>query len=163
MTHFSQSIVFYETCELLLRLFPQVSYGYLAGREFRKLTTLISKPFLHLAEAAIQRWGKGIVKICSKFTGEHTCQSEILIMLKSNFIEITLRRGCSPVSLLHIFRTPFTKNTSWRLLLILFLVIFLDKNSLTFCQKKKYCLRDKVLFLFFSHNLCHKVITHVFK
>ena len=27
-----------------------------------------------------------------------------------NFIEITLRHGCSPVNLLHIFRTPFYKN-----------------------------------------------------
>ena len=34
-----------------------------------------------------------------------------------NFIEITLRHGCSPVNLLHIFRTPFPKNTSGRLLL----------------------------------------------
>ena len=37
----------------------------------------------------------------------------------SNFIEITLRHGCSPVNLLHIFRTPFAKNTSGRLLLTL--------------------------------------------
>ena len=35
----------------------------------------------------------------------------------SNFIEITLWHGCSPVSLLHIFRTPFPKNTSGWLLL----------------------------------------------
>ena len=28
-------------------------------------------------------------------------------LLQSNFIEITLRHGCSPISLLHIFRTPF--------------------------------------------------------
>ena len=28
-----------------------------------------------------------------------------------NFIEITLRHGCSPVNLWHIFRTPFCKNT----------------------------------------------------
>ena len=37
--------------------------------------------------------------------------------LQSSFIEITLRHGCSPVNLLHIFRTPFLKNTSGRLLL----------------------------------------------
>ena len=30
---------------------------------------------------------------------------------------MALRHGCSPVSLLHIFRTPFPKNTSGRLLL----------------------------------------------
>ena len=34
-----------------------------------------------------------------------------------NFIEIALRHGCSPVYLLRIFRTPFPKNTSGRLLL----------------------------------------------
>ena len=33
------------------------------------------------------------------------------------FIKITLRHGCSPVNLLHIFRTPFPKNTSGQLLL----------------------------------------------
>ena len=34
-----------------------------------------------------------------------------LIKLLCNFIEIALGHGCSPVNLLHIFRTPFTKNT----------------------------------------------------
>ena len=61
--------------------------------------------------------GKGILKKCSKFTGDHPCRSVISIKLQSNFIEITLRRGCSPVNLLHIFRTPFPKNTSGGLLL----------------------------------------------
>ena len=39
------------------------------------------------------------------------------VALLCNFIEITLRHGCSPVNLLHIFRTAFTKKTSGRLLL----------------------------------------------
>ena len=34
------------------------------------------------------------------------------VKLLSNFFEITLPRGSSPVNLLHIFRTPFPKNTS---------------------------------------------------
>ena len=46
--------------------------------------------------------GKGALKICSKFTGYLLC----------NFIEIALQNGCSPENLLHIFRTPFPKNTS---------------------------------------------------
>ena len=37
----------------------------------------------------------------------------------SNFIEITLRLSCSPVNLLHIFRTPFTKNIFGRLLVVI--------------------------------------------
>ena len=31
--------------------------------------------------------------------------------MQSNFIEVTLRQGCSPVNFLHVFRTPFLKNT----------------------------------------------------
>ena len=37
-------------------------------------------------------------------------------LLHSNFIEITLQHGCSPENLLHIFGTPFYKNTSGELL-----------------------------------------------
>ena len=53
----------------------------------------------------------------SKFTGEHPCQSAISIKLQSNFIETALRHECSPVNLLHIFRTHFPRNTSGWLLL----------------------------------------------
>ena len=72
------------------------------------------------SEAAIQR--------CSykKFFWKHAANlqentlgwSVISIRLFCNFIEITFRHGCSPVNLLHIFRTPFAINTSGRLLLI---------------------------------------------
>ena len=63
--------------------------------------------------------GKGILKIYSKFTGKHLCRSAISIELQSNFIEITLRHGFSPVNLLHIFRTPFPNKTPGLLLLTL--------------------------------------------
>ena len=59
---------------------------------------------------------KSILEICSKFAGDHPCQSVISIKLLWNFIEIALQHGCSPVNLLHIFRTPFLKNTSGQLL-----------------------------------------------
>ena len=61
--------------------------------------------------------GKGVLKICSKFSGEHPYRSVISIKLLGNFTEITLRHGCSPVNLLHIFRTAFLKDTSGWLLL----------------------------------------------
>ena len=51
---------------------------------------------------------KGVLKTCSKFTGEHPYR---------NFIEITLRHEFSLVNLLHIFSTPFSKNSSGCLLL----------------------------------------------
>ena len=48
---------------------------------------------------------KGVLKICSKFTVEHPCQSMISIKLQSNFTEIRLQHGCSSVNLLYVFRT----------------------------------------------------------
>ena len=41
----------------------------------------------------------------------------------SNFIEITLRHGCAPINLLHIFRTPFPKNTSEGLILLFIKIV----------------------------------------
>ena len=61
---------------------------------------------------------KDILRICSKFTGETHAEKFLC-----NFIEITLWHGCSPVNLLHIFRTPFPRNTSGWLLLFLFVFI----------------------------------------
>ena len=56
--------------------------------------------------------GKGVLKICSKFTGEHASRSVISIKLQSNFIEITLWNVRSPVNFLQIFRTLFHTSTS---------------------------------------------------
>ena len=72
--------------------------------------------------------GKIVLKISSKFTGEHQCQSVISMKLQSNFIETTLRHGCS--NLLHIFRTPFSKDTSGGMLLSL------HKNTLAKSKSK---------------------------
>ena len=44
-------------------------------------------------------------------------QNMISIKLLCSFIETTFRHGCSPVNLLHIFRTPFAKNIPEGLLL----------------------------------------------
>ena len=54
---------------------------------------------------------KEVLKICRKFTGEHLCRSVISIKLKRKFIEIALRHECSPVNLLHNFRTPFPRKS----------------------------------------------------
>ena len=67
---------------------------------------------------------KGVAKIFSKFTGKHSCRSVISIKLQGNFIEMTLRQGCSPINLLHIFRTPLTKNR-----------LFLKRNSILSYEK----------------------------
>ena len=78
--------------------------------------------------------GKGVLKICSKFTGEHPCRSAISIKLLYNFIGVALRHACSPVNLLHIFRTPFPWNTyGWLLQHINFKIRYLiPSNSFTF-------------------------------
>ena len=71
-----------------------------------------SKRALSRSSPSEQFLGKGIQKICSKFTGEHPCRSGMSIKLHCSFLEIALRHGCFPVNMLHIFRTRFSKNTS---------------------------------------------------
>ena len=66
---------------------------------------------------------KGVLKTCSKFTGEHPSRSAISIKFLCNFIDTVLRHGCSPVNLRHIFWTSFPKNTSDGLLLIQNLIL----------------------------------------
>ena len=69
---------------------------------------------------------KSVLKIFSKFTGKHPSQSVISIKLQSNFIEIKIRHGCSPVNLLHIFKTPIPKK------LMLMQAFVKGKDSLKF-------------------------------
>ena len=51
-------------------------------------------------------------------------------MLLCNFIEIALQHECSPVNLLHIFRTTFPRNTSGWLLLHFFIEFRLSGGQL---------------------------------
>ena len=77
--------------------------------------------FVFSSSPPVMFLGKGVLKICSKFTPEHPCRSVISIKLHSNFIEIILGHACFPVTLLHIFSTHFYKNTSGELLLCVIL------------------------------------------
>ena len=54
--------------------------------------------------------GKSNLKLNSKFTGKHPCQSAISRKCL-NFIEITLRHGFSPVNVMHVFRICFLIRT----------------------------------------------------
>ena len=80
---------------------------------------------------------KGVLKLCSKFAGEHSYRSAISINLLCNFGN----NGCSPVNLLHIFITRFSKKTPGRLLLSLHDVSFIIPISIRaslceFCKMK---------------------------
>ena len=70
---------------------------------------------------AIKQPSRGVlIKRCSENMQQiygRTPLPVISVKLQSNFMEITLRHECSPVNLLLIFRTPFPKSTSERLLL----------------------------------------------
>ena len=61
--------------------------------------------------------GKDVLKLCSKFLGEHPCRSAISIKLLCSFFEITHWHVCSPVNVPLIFRSLFLKNISGWLLL----------------------------------------------
>ena len=67
------------------------------------LQLAIQKPFRESLEY------RTFLKANFKFIGD--------FKLLCNFIEIALWQGCSPVNLLHFFRTSFSKNTSGWLLL----------------------------------------------
>ena len=92
--------------------------------------------------------GKGVLKICSKLTGEHPCRIAISIKLLWNFIEITLRHGCSPLNLLHSFRTSFLENTSGWLLLYALLIVEcrVQYNNIFWASFWKIC---------FEFNVCN--------
>ena len=81
-----------------------------------KMSLMRNVKFFRLSPSRRSRPGvflvKDVLKICSKFTGGHPCRSVISIKLQSNLIGIKLRHRCSPVNLLHIFRTSFYRNTS---------------------------------------------------
>ena len=106
---FRCQVVFFGRSTILMLLYFPIKLSGCAVALSHETIIRSSHPDLFL--------GKGVLKICSKFTVKHPCQSAISIKLLCNFIEIALRHGCSPVNLLHIFRTPFPKNTSWWLLL----------------------------------------------
>ena len=95
---------------------------------------------------------RGVLKMYSKFTEEHPCRSVISIKLSCNFIEIALRHRCSPVNLLHIFRTPFPRNTSGWLLLNRSWYLYLYSYSCTCICICIHNLAGKVLFKVNSEN-----------
>ena len=95
----------------------------------RILTSLKSKYFLILVNAgnpvvSFRQNYLNVHQILTHFQQFRSSRPEVFLRkgaLKtcSKFIEIVLRHGCSPVNLLHIFRTPFPRNTSgWLLLMV---------------------------------------------
>ena len=73
--------------------------------------------------------GKGVLKIFSKFTGEHPCQGAISKKVALQLYGSRTLAWCSPVNLLHIFRIPFPKNTTGVLLLIVQNIFYILEQS----------------------------------
>ena len=116
--------------------------------------------------------GKGALKTSIKFTWEYSCRSAISVKLQSNFIEIALWHGCSPVNFLHIFRTSSLKNTSeWLLLQIAFTYhsVFLNINCSfefwrLYCTSKLWRSINKFFFLNFNYaQFCYIVVDFHFQ
>ena len=78
------------------------------------LDRVLNKPLFHSTETALHRCS--YKKFFSKYVANLQKNTYAEVCL---FIETTLWHECSSVNLLHIFRTPFHKNTYGRLLLIL--------------------------------------------
>ena len=80
---------------------------------------------------------KNVLKISSKFTGERQCQSATSI----------INKVCSPLNLLHIFRTSFPRNTSWWLLLGFLDVTFFCTQNLIIAL-----FEISLIYVTFSHS-----------
>ena len=80
-------------------------------------------------------------------------------MPKCDFIEITLRYGCSPVNLLHIFRASFLMNTSRWLLLVLFFLSRAPTRKVLFLIRDSYMLKSCVGFF---HSRFRSVLIKVY-
>ena len=90
----------------LARIFINTKAGCETGSKFT--TNRSSHPEVLL--------GKGVLENAANL--QENTHAEVWFQSSCcSFIEITLRHGCSPVNLLHIFRTPFSKSTSGWLLL----------------------------------------------
>ena len=107
--------------------------------------------------------GKDFLYICIKFIGEHPCQSVISIKLQSNFIEITLRYGSSLVNLQYIFRAPFLKNVSGRLLLLFlnpFIILFSWRVICLF-YRSLYVSEKFILGLWYAQINCEAILCQI--
>ena len=63
----------------------------------------------------------------------------------NNFIEITLRHGCSPVNLLHVFRIPFLKGVLSSLRQVLAAETPLKMMKMLFISRQKLVLFSRYL------------------
>ena len=109
-------------------------------QEWKKITNTSTTTFIHSNKFQKLFLGKGILDICSQFTGVQPCRYFISIKLHYNFIEITPLLGCSPVNLLHTFRTPFPKNISGGLRLKFALYLNRSNRLVPVSQSSHTCL-----------------------
>ena len=84
--------------------------------EIRKLGLKRTEYFTLISSPPEVFLRKGALEICSKFAGDHPCQSVISMKLR-NRNKIEFWYMCLPANLPHIFRAPFLKNTSEETLL----------------------------------------------
>ena len=105
-----------------------------------------AKSYLNASHADIQKQPAGGVsrKSCLE-NMQQIYRRAPMPKLLCNFIEITLQHGCSPGNLLHIFRTPFLKNTSAWLLLNLELISTHSKIDLAPCLRSCSLLDKKMM------------------
>ena len=96
-----------------------------AGAWFWTSNVLVAKPLFYLHTSVKY---KVEIDLLNTFWTKQ-CLFKV-ICEEFNFIEIPLQHGCSHVNLLHIFRTPFPRNTSVWLLLQLVFCLFINSCSL---------------------------------
>ena len=125
-SHLKHILMFHFNTLLMILFYATEIYQQIGGRSSRTVMLL----------------RKDALKIYSKFTGEHPCWSAISIKLQSKFIEIALWHGYSSANWLHIFRTPFPRNTS------VWLLLWRKPSSFLFLLHKKSYIKRYCILIF---------------
>ena len=133
-SHLKHILMFHFNTPLMILFYATEIYQQIGGRSSRPVVLL----------------RKSVLKTYSKFKGEHPCWSAISIKLQSKFIEIALQHGYSPANWLHIFRTPFPRNTSdW-------LLLWREPFSFLFLLHKRSCIKLYSI-LIFNWQIYHNI------
>ena len=147
LIHFSN---FFKKESFLIQLILK----WLSAVRQRNFYDTISLNNAQFTEAAIQMYFKG--KKCYENMQQIYKRTPMLkcdlIKLFCKLIEIILRHGCSPVSLLHILRTVFLKKTSGRLLLNLICLFTAKSKNILGCYKGKNIWGLEINFLNFTSH-----------
>ena len=103
---------FYNLATMFNSTSLQYTFDYSISLQYTLLQYTIQKILTKLQERFQKQPPRGVLKKWCSENMQQIYRRTPMPKCDFNKVEITLRHGCSPVNLLHIFRTPCPRNTS---------------------------------------------------